>query len=161
MSEAADRIPHLRLTSMIVSAYVSNNAVDQHEIGELIEQVHGALRPRVDESETPLRPAASVRRSVSPDYLICLEDGRKFTSLRRHLRVHHDLTPQQYRDRWELPETYPMVAPNYSAKRSTMAKALGLGRPHVDTPDIAHCAEPVADSTAEDSANSAPPSLAD
>jgi predicted transcriptional regulator len=123
---------YIELTADIVSAYVSNNTVPASDISVLISQVHSALL-RVSNgqgevvSET-LKPAIAVKKSITPEYLICLEDGKKFKSLKRHLRTHYDLSPEEYRDKWSLPHDYPMVAPNYAAARSDLAKRMGLGQ---------------------------------
>src|SRR5687768_9414197 len=108
----------IELSSEIVAAYVGHNALSPTDLPKLIGEVYAALKglgaaPQPSEAEAP-KPAVPVRRSVTPDYLICLEDGKKFKSLKRHLMTHHSLTPQQYRERWGLPSDYPMVAPNYS-----------------------------------------------
>ncbi|MDT3379576.1 MucR family transcriptional regulator [Labrys neptuniae] len=120
------------LTVDIVSAYVANNQVATASLADLIRTVHGSLtnlnNPRPVETDTPLKPAVPIRKSVTPDYIICLEDGLKFKSLTRHLRTAYGLTPAQYREKWGLPSDYPMVAPNYSATRSRLAKELGLGQ---------------------------------
>ena len=119
-------------TADIVSAYVSNNTVSAGDIPALINQVHSALmrvsRGSGDMPSEPLKPAISVKRSITPDYLVCLEDGKKFKSLKRHLRTQYNMTPEQYRDKWALPPDYPMVAPNYAAARSQLAKKMGLGQ---------------------------------
>jgi len=122
----------LQLTSEIVTAYVGNNPVPATQLPELIRSVvaalanlDGAVAPQDTE---PLKPAVSVRKSVTPDYIVCLEDGRKLKMLKRHLRTTYDLSPQQYREKWGLPADYPMVAPNYAARRSEFAKQIGLGR---------------------------------
>ena len=122
----------IELTAEIVSAYVSNNTVAAAEIPGLINQVHAALT-RVsgksgDAPSEPLRPAVSVKKSITPEYIVCLEDGKKFKSLKRHLRTQYNMTPEQYRDKWSLPPDYPMVAPNYAAARSQLAKQMGLGQ---------------------------------
>lgn len=122
----------IELTAEIVSAYVSNNTVAAGEIPGLINQVHAALarvsgRPAESSSE-PLRPAVSVKKSITPEYIVCLEDGKKFKSLKRHLRTQYDMTPEQYREKWGLNADYPMVAPNYAAARSQLAKQMGLGQ---------------------------------
>lgn len=120
------------LSADIVCAYVSHNAVSPTDLSKLITEVHAALRSL--RGTTPievleeLKPAVPVRRSVAPDYIICLEDGKKFKSLKRHLRTHYNLSPEEYREKWGLPADYPMVAPNYSATRSRLAKDNGLGR---------------------------------
>jgi predicted transcriptional regulator len=120
------------LSTEIVSAYVSHNALSVTDLPKLITDVHTALRGlRSDTAPEPLeelKPAVSVKKSVAPDYIICLEDGKKFKSLKRHLRTHYDLSPEEYREKWGLPADYPMVAPNYSATRSRLAKDNGLGR---------------------------------
>jgi predicted transcriptional regulator len=132
MSEAMDNVDFIGLTAEIVSAYVSNNPVASNDIPALINQVHSALL-RVSSGETqtssePLKPAVPVKRSINPDYIVCLEDGKKFKSLKRHLRSQYGMTPEQYRDKWNLPADYPMVAPNYAAARSQLAKQMGLGQ---------------------------------
>jgi predicted transcriptional regulator len=122
----------LDLTADIVAAYLSNNSMSSGEIGKLIVNVHDALGklgiPQ-ETQETPeaLTPAVSIRKSVTPDFLICLDDGKKFKSLKRHL-TKLGMTPEQYRTKWNLPKEYPMVAANYAATRSSLAKAIGLGR---------------------------------
>jgi predicted transcriptional regulator len=122
----------VKLTSDIVSAYVGNNAVASADLSALIKDVHKSLHhayTKGGEEEAPqLKPAVSVRRSITPDHIICLEDGKKFKSLKRHLRTHYNLTPEEYREKWGLPRDYPMVAPNYAAARSRLAKEMGLGQ---------------------------------
>jgi predicted transcriptional regulator len=122
----------IELTASIVSAYVSNNSVPSADIPNLIGQVHSALKRvavgQVVASTEPLKPAVPVKRSVTPEYIICLEDGLKFKSLKRHLRTRYNLTPDQYREKWGLPPDYSMVAPNYAAARSQLAKQMGLGQ---------------------------------
>lgn len=121
----------IELTAEIVAAYVSNNAVSANDLPSVISQVHAALGGTVtpiDEVQEKPMPAVTVRRSIQKDYLICLEDGQKFKSLKRHLKTHHGLTPEQYREKWELPADYPMVAPTYSESRSRLAKRMGLGQ---------------------------------
>lgn len=123
---------YIELTAEIVSAYVSNNTVPAGDMPSLISQVHQAL-VRVgggnhEAPVEPLKPAISVKRSINPDYLVCLEDGKKFKSLKRHLRTQYNLTPEQYREKWGLPADYPMVAPSYAAARSQLAKDMGLGQ---------------------------------
>jgi MucR family transcriptional regulator, transcriptional regulator of exopolysaccharide biosynthesis len=132
MSELGSKENYIGLTAEIVSAYVSNNTVPASEIPSLINQVHAALA-RVsgksgDGSSEPLRPAVSVKKSVTPEYIICLEDGKKFKSLKRHLRTQYNMTPEQYREKWALGADYPMVAPSYAAARSQLAKQMGLGQ---------------------------------
>jgi predicted transcriptional regulator len=134
MTEEADNNTDvlIELTADVVSAYVSNNPVPVGELPALIGQVHAALKGTVDNvsAEMPeaLKPAIPIRKSVTPDYIISLEDGKKFKSLKRHLSTHYGLTPDEYRAKWDLPADYPMVAPNYAAARSTLAKSMGLGR---------------------------------
>lgn len=118
-------------TSEIVAAFVSNNETTSAELPALIQAVHRALSGvtvAAPEPEPRKEPAVSVRRSVTPDYLICLEDGRRFKSLKRHLRTKYDMSPEEYRSKWALPKDYPMVAPNYAAARSALAKNMGLGK---------------------------------
>ena len=119
------------LTADIVSSYVANNSVPVSELAALIHSVHQALtqlgRPVVHENKQQ-EPAISVRKSVTSDFIICLEDGKKFKSLKRHLHTRYNMTPAEYRAKWGLPSDYPMVAPNYSAARSNLANAMGLGR---------------------------------
>jgi len=123
---------YIELTAGIVSAYVSNNTVPASEIPSLISQVHSALlRVSNGQDETaaePAKPAIAVKKSITPDYLICLEDGKKFKSLKRHLRTQYNMTPEHYREKWGLPQDYPMVAPNYAEARSQLAKQMGLGQ---------------------------------
>lgn len=116
--------------SRIVAAYVGNNTVDSKDLPELIRLVHGSLAGLANgESEEDLpKPAVPVKKSVSEQFLICLEDGKKFKSLKRHLRTAYDMTPEEYREKWDLPADYPMVAPGYSRQRSKLAKKMGLGR---------------------------------
>lgn len=122
----------IELTADIVSAYVSNNTVSASELPSLIRDVHAALAkvqaaPQAPAAEAP-KPAVAARRSVHDDYIICLEDGKKFKSLKRHLRTHYNMTPEQYREKWGLPPDYPMVAPNYAKARSALAREMGLGQ---------------------------------
>jgi predicted transcriptional regulator len=122
----------LELTAQIVAAYIGNNSVPSGEIANLIGQVHTALKRVVGAPAAApadvAKPAVPVRRSIASDYIVCLEDGKKFKSLRRHLRTQYDMTPEQYREKWSLPPDYPMVAPNYAAARSQLAKQMGLGQ---------------------------------
>ena len=122
----------VELTADIVAAYVSNNSVVATEIPKLINDVFEALSKA---SQNPggnfkddLKPAVSVKKSITDDYIICLEDGKKFKSLKRHIRTHYNLSPEEYREKWSLPHDYPMVAPNYAAARSQLAKKMGLGQ---------------------------------
>jgi predicted transcriptional regulator len=120
------------MTAEIVAAYVGHNNVAPDEVSKLIELVHGALAQAAYgegvAAEAAPEPAVPVEDSVTPEYLICLEDGKKFKSLKRHIRTHYDLTPEDYRERWGLPADYPMVAPNYAKARSRLAKKMGLGQ---------------------------------
>ena len=121
----------ITLTSDIVAAHVSNNNVLLDDLPSLITNVYGALsglgQPAPVVEEAP-EPAVSIRASVKPDYIVCLEDGKKLKMLKRHLMTHYNMTPEQYRQRWNLPADYPMVAPNYAEKRRELAKSIGLGR---------------------------------
>jgi predicted transcriptional regulator len=132
MSDTTASENYIELTAEIVSAYVSNNTVPAGEIPSLISQVHAALA-RVsgksgDAPAEPLKPAISVKKSITPEHIVCLEDGKKFKSLKRHLRTQYNITPEQYREKWGLGADYPMVAPNYAAARSQLAKQMGLGQ---------------------------------
>jgi len=120
----------LSLTTEIVAAHVSNNTVAVTDLPQLIEQVYKTLAnvgvepaPAVERPQ----PAVPIKKSVTPDYIICLEDGKKLKMLKRHLKTAYDMTPEEYRDRWQLPPDYPMVAPNYAKQRSKLAKQIGLG----------------------------------
>ncbi len=123
---------YIELAADIVSAYVSNNTVSASDLAGLIGEVHSALlRVSNGGSEAPTeapRPAVSVKKSITPDYIICLEDGKKFKSLKRHLRTQYNMSPEEYREKWGLPADYPMVAPNYAQARSQLAKQMGLGQ---------------------------------
>lgn len=127
-----DKADLVEMTAEIVSAYIGNNAVSVSEVPVLIETVFGALssvdQTDMNNDEPVVVPAVSVRQSITPDYLICLEDGKRFKSLKRHLRTHYNLSPEEYRRKWGLPPEYPMVAPNYAAARSKLAKKMGLGQ---------------------------------
>jgi predicted transcriptional regulator len=124
----------VELTAEIISAYVSNNAVSQTDLPQLIGAVFRSLAGTteapapVKEEPVELKPATTVRKSITPDHLICLEDGKRFKSLKRHLRTHYNLSPEQYREKWGLASDYPMVAPNYAEARSNLAKKMGLGQ---------------------------------
>jgi predicted transcriptional regulator len=122
----------IELATDIVSAYVSNNSVGAGELPILIKDVYGALtrvtNPEAHSPATNAKPAVSIKKSITPDYIICLEDGKKFKSLKRHLRTQYGLSPEQYREKWSLASDYPMVAPNYAAARSRLAKQMGLGQ---------------------------------
>lgn len=129
--EQPDNADLVSLSAEILSAYVSNNPLPVPELPKLIGDIHAALQRITTPEAEPVakqEPAVSIRKSVTPDYIICLEDGKKFKSLKRHLNVHYNLGPDEYRQKWKLPADYPMVAPNYAAARSALAKASGLGR---------------------------------
>lgn len=122
----------MELTSEVVSAYVSNNPVSTNELPNLINEVYASLA-KVAGSESGAsahntKPAVPIKKSLHDDYIICLEDGQKFKSLKRHLRSHYDMSPEEYREKWGLPADYPMVAPNYAKARSRLAREMGLGR---------------------------------
>jgi predicted transcriptional regulator len=127
-----ERAEIIEMTADIVSAYVGNNAVGAADLPALIQAVHRALSgvsPVAEPVEAPQRePAVPVKRSITPEFLICLEDGRKFKSLKRHLRTKYNMSPDDYRAKWSLPKDYPMVAPNYAKARSDLAKQMGLGQ---------------------------------
>jgi predicted transcriptional regulator len=132
MSDNASIGTLIELTASIVSSYVSNHSVASADLPALIGQVHSALM-RVtsgngEKASEPARPAVPVKRSITPDFIVCLEDGKKFKSLKRHLRTQYSMTPEQYREKWGLTPDYPMVAPNYAAARSNLAKQMGLGQ---------------------------------
>ncbi len=128
MSEAADANV-LGLTAQIVSAHVSNNAVGVEALATLIQDVYRTLAGvgRIEAPPEKQQPAVPVRKSVFPDHLICLEDGKKLKMLKRHLKTSYNMSPEQYREKWGLASDYPMVAPNYAKHRSTLAKKIGLG----------------------------------
>jgi predicted transcriptional regulator len=132
MSDSATSPNYIELSADIVSAYVSNNSVPATDLPSLIASVYAALTKTAEgqqeEPKAELVPAVSVRKSVTPDAIICLEDGKSFKSLKRHLRTTFDMTPEQYREKWGLPRDYPMVAPNYAKARSELAKTMGLGQ---------------------------------
>jgi len=119
------------ITATIVAAYVSNNSISSTELPGLIAETHAALSRAagraVPQEREEAKPKIAIKKSVMPDFLICLEDGKKFKSLKRHLRTHYNLSPEEYRDKWGLPPDYPMVAPNYASARSQLAKKMGLG----------------------------------
>lgn len=122
----------LEITSEVVSAYVSNNPLSATDLPTLIREVHSTLSSVAGSGSAPAaepqKPAVSIRKSLGHDYLICLEDGQKFKSLKRHLKSHYDLSPDEYRKKWGLPSDYPMVAPAYAERRSALAKEMGLGQ---------------------------------
>ena len=126
MTDEVKRGELLQLTVEIVSAYVRNNALDVADLLKLIQSVYQALS-KVDGTSEKLEPAVPIKESVKPDYIVCLEDGRKLKMLKLHLRASFGMTPAQYRERWGLPGNYPMVAPNYSKFRTELAKRIGLG----------------------------------
>lgn len=132
MSDSIQNEGLIDLAADIVAAYVSKNTVSANELPNLIREVHTALdavsRGAGDAATEPAKPAVPVRRSITPDYIVCLEDGKKFKSLKRHLRTHYDLSPEEYREKWGLSHDYPMVAPNYARARSDLAKKMGLGQ---------------------------------
>jgi predicted transcriptional regulator len=133
MAENFNEGGYIQLTANIVSAYVSNNTVSSAEIPALISQIYSALMrvsngsPVATPTE-PLKPAVPIKRSITAEHIVCLEDGKKFKSLKRHLRTQYNMTPDQYRAKWNLAPDYPMVAPNYAAARSQLAKQMGLGQ---------------------------------
>ncbi len=127
-----EKLDLLGMTTEIVSAYVGNNTVTSADVPALIQSIHRALagvsQPAEVVDTSPKEPAVPVKRSITPDFLICLEDGRKFKSLKRHLRTKYNMSPEDYRAKWGLPRDYPMVAPNYARARSDLAKQMGLGQ---------------------------------
>jgi len=128
MPESENDTSSLELVSQIVSAYVSNNSLPSGDLPQLIQTVHEALQnPDQAAASTP-EPAVPIKRSIRPDYVICLEDGKKLKMLKRHLRTSFNMTPDEYRRKWGLSSDYPMVAPKYAARRSELAKIIGLGR---------------------------------
>ncbi len=122
----------IELVSEIVSAYVAHNTVPVAELPKLIEKVHGVLSELGGNGAVPekqeLKPAVAIRKSVTDDHIVCLEDGKQFKSLKRHLRTRYNMSPEEYREKWGLPADYPMVAPNYAKQRSQLARAMGLGQ---------------------------------
>ncbi|MDX1486277.1 MAG: MucR family transcriptional regulator [Alphaproteobacteria bacterium] len=130
MAEKNEPNELLELTTEIVSSHVANNSVAVQDLPDLIRQVYATLssieQAPTAQADRP-QPAVPVKRSVTPDYIICLEDGRKLKMLKRHLKTSYNMTPDEYRDRWGLPADYPMVAPNYARQRSNLAKKIGLG----------------------------------
>jgi len=129
---AAGKTALLEQTTRIAAAYMTNNRVPASDIAALLYMVHSALvtlgQPNKTEVPTPLTPAVPVRKSVTPEYIVCLEDGKRLKMLKRHLRSAYGMTPEEYRTRWDLPHDYPMVAPAYAEQRSQLAKDIGLGR---------------------------------
>ncbi|WP_029029215.1 MucR family transcriptional regulator [Salinarimonas rosea] len=132
MSEDSTTVDYMTLAAEVVASYVANNSLPAQDLPGLIELVYSAVaglgRAKEAERDAPLEPAVAIRRSVTPDFIVCLEDGKKFKSLKRYLRTRYGLTPEQYRERWGLPPDYPMVAPNYARARSDLAKEMGLGQ---------------------------------
>src|ERR1043166_2157444 len=130
VSVSSDQL--LRMAAEIVAAYVGGNNLSATQIPDVIRSVHGTLIGLISDSirptQTQQKPAVPIRRSVTPEYIVCLEDGKKLKMLKRYLRSHHDMTPEEYRAKWGLPADYPMVAPNYAKQRSEFAKQIGLGR---------------------------------
>lgn len=130
MSESVKKEDLMAFTTEIVSSYLSKNTISPGDIPGLIEQIHRALGnlslAQAGAADRP-QPAVPIKRSITPDYLICLEDGKKLKMLKRHLKTAYNMTPEEYRERWGLPSDYPMVAPNYAKKRSKLAKDIGLG----------------------------------
>ena len=132
MSDATNSMSYIDLAADIVSAYVSNNSVPASDLPGLIHEVHSAL-VRVTSGAVPvvaeaLKPAVPAKKSITNEYIVCLEDGKKFKSLKRHLRTQYNMSPEEYREKWGLPADYPMVAPNYAQARSNLAKLMGLGQ---------------------------------
>ena len=133
--EVSDDLPHtdlLRMTTQVVAAYVGHNVVGEAQISDVIKSVYASLAGLNGHTELTAKakqkPAVSIKKSITADYLICLEDGKKFKMLKRHLRTEYDLSPEDYRAKWRLGSDYPMVAPNYSKQRSALAKKIGLGK---------------------------------
>ena len=129
--EKADREGVLRMTADVVSAYLSNNSLPLAQIPDVIRTVYatlGGMGHGADPSQPALKPAVPIKRSVRPEFIVCLEDGKKLKMLKRHLRTTYNMTPAEYRAKWNLPADYPMVAPSYAAQRSDFAKKIGLGR---------------------------------
>lgn len=122
----------IEMTTKVVAAYLSNNSVASNQISEVIGTIHDALRGLsgggAEPAAEPLRPAVAIKKSIMPDYIVCLEDGKQLKMLKRHLRTAYGMTPDEYRAKWGLPADYPMVAPNYAQQRSEFAKKIGLGR---------------------------------
>jgi len=133
MEDSKSQISFIKLAADIVSAYVSNNTIPAKDVPTVLAEVYGALRRLAEGEAAPvvvdaLRPAVPAKKSVTSDYIICLEDGKKFKSLKRHLRSKYNMSPEDYREKWGLGVDYPMVAPNYAKARSQLAKKMGLGQ---------------------------------
>ncbi|MEX1036188.1 MAG: MucR family transcriptional regulator [Sneathiella sp.] len=129
MSEKIEKLELLALTTDIVTSHLSRNPVGTGEISSLIKDVYATLSTvgEMTEEEEKPEPVVAIRKSIHPDYIICLEDGKKLKMLKRHLKTSYDMTPEEYRERWGLPADYPMVAPNYAEQRRNLAKKIGLG----------------------------------
>ncbi len=129
MTEKVSLSELLELTTEIVAAHVGNNAVEVSNLSSLIEDVYKSLHRLGEATPEPeiLKPAVSIKKSVFPDFIVCLENGKKLKMLKRHLKTSYDMTPEEYREKWDLPSDYPMVAPNYAKRRSALAKEIGLG----------------------------------
>jgi predicted transcriptional regulator len=139
-SEQPDRTASVELAAEIVAAYVANNSVAVGELPGLIANIHTALQrlgTPIEEPAAKPQPAVPLKKSVTADFIVCLEDGKKFKSLKRHLRTRYNMTPEEYRQKWGLPADYPMVAPNYAAARSELAKTMGLGQQRRKAPEPA------------------------
>jgi len=132
MSNADNNHTVLELTTEVVAAYVGNNSVAMNDLPHLIGEVYDTLfkvgKGKFGGAVSNTKPAVPIKKSMTDDYIICLEDGKKFKSLKRHLRSHYDMSPEEYREKWSLPVDYPMVAPNYAKARSKLAREMGLGR---------------------------------
>ena len=135
MEDSKNHISFIKLAADIVSAYVCNNSIPAHDVANLLVEVHASLTRLTEGTPAPvvgtidpLRPAVPTKKSITSDYIVCLEDGKKFKSLKRHLRAQYNLSPEAYREKWGLPADYPMVAPNYAKARSQLAKKMGLGQ---------------------------------
>lgn len=130
MTEKSSHAELLTLTSSIFAAHVSHNSLPASELPQLLKDVHAtlaAMSETKEEVQPKLEPAVPIRKSVTPDFIICLDDGKKLKMLKRHLKTAYNMTPEEYRERWGLPSDYPMVAPNYAKQRSELAKQIGLG----------------------------------
>ena len=130
MANQENRSELLELTSEIVAAHVSNNTLSVNDLPQLIRDVYATLETVGTGNKTlaPLTPVVPIRKSVTPEFLVCLEDGKKLKMLKRHLKTSYNMTPEEYRQKWNLPRDYPMVAPNYAKQRSDLAKEIGLGK---------------------------------
>ncbi len=130
--DGVDNKSLIKMTTTVVAAYLTNNSIASNQISEVIHAIHGALKGLAsgggEPEPEPLRPAVAIKKSITSDYIICLEDGKQLKMLKRHLRTTYGMTPEEYRAKWGLPADYPMVAPNYAQQRSDFAKRIGLGR---------------------------------